>query len=75
VTDQLSAHVPSLEARVKALNGNIVDSNIELHAQELSMKQTIAAKDDFQHQSTQLTMKLTGTCSSHCHLSLSSVFH
>jgi phage-related protein len=69
------AYVPSLEAQLKTFNGTIVDLNIELHARELSVEWTITAKDDFQHQSTQLTKKLQGTWSSHCRLSLASVFH
>jgi chromosome segregation ATPase len=74
-TYQLSTYVPSLEDQVKTLNGTIEDLNTELHARELSLEQTTTAKDDFQHQSTQLTKKLEGTCSSHYHLNLSYVFH
>jgi hypothetical protein len=56
-------------------NATISELNIELCARELSLEWPATAKDDFQHQSTQLTKKLEGTCSSHCRLSLSYVFH
>jgi hypothetical protein len=47
----------------------------ELCARELSLEHTTAAKDDFQHQSTQLTKELKGTYSSPYRLSLLSVFY
>jgi hypothetical protein len=46
--DQPAAHVPSLATQVKNLNDKIADPNTELHARELSLEQTTAAKDDFQ---------------------------
>jgi hypothetical protein len=58
---------------VKTLNQTIADLHTELCTRELSLEQTTTAKDDFQRQSTRLTKKLEGTCSSHCRLSLSSV--
>jgi uncharacterized protein YlxW (UPF0749 family) len=49
MVDHLKAYVPSLEAQVKTLNNKIADLNTELHARELSIEHTTAAKDDFQH--------------------------
>jgi septal ring factor EnvC (AmiA/AmiB activator) len=68
--DQLAAQVPSLETKVKNLDDKVAELNIKLQSRELSLERTTAAKDDFQHQNTQLTEKLEGKHSSSCHLSL-----
>jgi peptidoglycan hydrolase CwlO-like protein len=47
IADQLTAHIPSLETKVKNLNDKIANLNTKLCVRELSLERTTAAKDYF----------------------------
>jgi peptidoglycan hydrolase CwlO-like protein len=70
IADQLTAHIPSLETKVKNLNDKIANLNTKLCVRELSLERTTAAKDYFQSQSTRLIKKLEVMYSSSRRLSL-----
>jgi chromosome segregation ATPase len=70
MADQFTTQIPSLETQVKNQNDKITDLNVKLRARELCLERTTTAKDDFQHQSTQLSKKLRVNTPPLYHLSL-----
>jgi hypothetical protein len=58
--DRLLAKTTSLEFQVQTLSSSLEDSAAEIHAKELSLERTTAAKDDYKKKNSRLRKKLEG---------------